>query len=271
MQSIKYRGINVTTEDYLRSKIIASEFKEYLCKFYKISEDEVGWDTVSNYLDYLVSQNLLYIHNVIRNPKFSGLTEFDEDHYVMVLNENEEIPITRRRFTKTHELAHVIAHFNCYGLGVKISLPLPTANNVDLGENEADFIANELLMPDSVIYSLAEKDYDFVQMRNYFQVSSSAMQTRLNNYLIFQQNIPRKYSLELTNGFRYRNDNSLTHLIYNRKTFVTFFLEFQDTGLPETYQDFCYQTEYLFASYKFNSAAKRILFNDIQKQVSLTA
>lgn len=97
-----------------------------------------------------------------------------ESGFAIFVNQNH--PLTRKRFTIAHEIAHFVLHEDQIGDGVfddgmyRSGLPAKV-------EYQANQLAADILMPRSVLMENADKP--IVQLADMFQVSETAMQVRL--------------------------------------------------------------------------------------------
>lgn len=97
--------------------------------------------------------------------------------YACFINENH--PVTRRRFTIAHELAHLILHKDLIGDGITDDALLRSglSNKV---EAEANRFAADILMPwDLINRAIAEGDETLPALAKAFNVSENAMSIRL--------------------------------------------------------------------------------------------
>jgi len=74
----------------------------------------VGEDPLYNVIE-LLEENNIKVFLPIVDKSFSGMSTIIKDKIaVIVLNQNEEIPVARKRFTALHELAHLYLDLNSF-------------------------------------------------------------------------------------------------------------------------------------------------------------
>lgn len=107
----------------------------------------------------------------------SGLIKrVEDDRYVICVNEDH--PVTRKRFTIAHEVAHYCLHKDDIGDGL-IDDYLYRSGLSSAKEREANRLAGEILMP---LHLLEEHDYKnkkAFELALIFNVSEAAMSIRL--------------------------------------------------------------------------------------------
>lgn len=100
-------GIDQKTKFDIRGiKITCAEDVEYAAE--KFRDDlGIGQDAVYKVVELLESLNIKVLQEKF-DPDFSGMsTDINKETMVIVLNDHEDIPIVRKRFTALHELAHL--------------------------------------------------------------------------------------------------------------------------------------------------------------------
>lgn len=93
---------------------------------------------------------------------------------------NKSHPITRRRFTIAHEIAHLVLHTHLIGEGIADDV-LYRSGLTNTIEIQANKLAAEILMPHHLLYeAIQEKGIqDIEKLAEYFWVSKSSMSVRL--------------------------------------------------------------------------------------------
>lgn len=110
---------------------------------------------------------------IIKSKKLGG-----ESGYACFVNNRH--PVTRRRFTIAHEIAHFILHRDMIGDGIKDDALLRSglSNHV---EAQANALAADILMPWSLIRELMDQGKNTVpDLAEALNVSANAMSIRLN-------------------------------------------------------------------------------------------
>ena len=75
---------------------------------------KLGEDTLTNIIEIL-EENRIKVYLLKADPAFSGMsTVLNGKIGVIVLNENKEIPVVRRRFSALHELAHLYLDLSAF-------------------------------------------------------------------------------------------------------------------------------------------------------------
>lgn len=111
----------------------------------------------------------------------SGMIKKDDtDHnsgYAIYVNKNH--PVTRRRFTIAHEIAHYLLHKDMIGDGI-VDDGLYRSGLPSTIETQANNLAAEILMPWHLIDQAMREGYNTVPLlADIFNVSKSAMSIRL--------------------------------------------------------------------------------------------
>lgn len=235
---INYHGIDVSTSFYNDACNQVLEFKIFLAKKYTVPLSLISWEHVSEYMNELVKNQQLIVQCTNATDKFSGLTKFIGDRFLIIVNTSPKINNSRLRFTLTHELMHIILHHSELDLGFKIKLQ-PSFINITEEERElqADFAANDLLMSSWLIKDRMSRGYSFERLKDSFQVSWSAMQTRLHNYLVFEIGIDFDDARKLTNLYRYCNDKTICSYVSTREDFIHYFVNFCEMPYPPSIED----------------------------------
>lgn len=235
---INYRGIDVSASFYNDACNQVLEFKIFLAKKYMVPLSLINWEHISEYMNELIKNQQLIVQTTNATDKFSGLTKFIDDRFLIIVNTSPKINNSRLRFTLTHELMHIILHHSELDLGFKIKLQ-PRFANISKEERElqADFAANDLLMSSWLIKDRMSKGYSFERLKDSFQVSWSAMQTRLHNYLVFEIGIDFDDARKLTNQYRYYNDKTICSYISTRDEFIHYFVDFCEIPCPPSIED----------------------------------
>lgn len=122
------------------------------------------------------------------DSKISGLIKKkadgdEEDSYEIYVNAGH--PDTRRRFTIAHEIAHFMLHKDYIGDGL-VDDALYRSGLTNRMEREANMLAAEILMPDTLIDRIVEEkelvpgDENYIsELAEALQVSKSALSIKL--------------------------------------------------------------------------------------------
>lgn len=122
------------------------------------------------------------VYESVYSDDFSGRIQKDREYlspsgYTIIVNEHH--PVTRRRFTIAHELAHFILHKDVIGDGVTDDA-LYRSGLSSRFEIEANKLAADILMPHELINKELENGVDTVhKLARIFNVSLSSMSIRL--------------------------------------------------------------------------------------------
>lgn len=116
---------------------------------------KLGEDALTNIIDIL-EENGVKVFLLKTNPSFSGMSSvLNGEIAVIVLNENREIPVVRRRFSALHELAHL--YLDLGGFDEKRA------------EKICDrFAASMLIVPNRLMQILGNKRTSIVMQELYF-------------------------------------------------------------------------------------------------------
>ncbi len=125
--------------------------------------------------------------NVRRAPGLpvSGFAQWHNGTWIVALNGLE--PDTRQRFSLAHELFHIINHHN----KDRLHPDTKRFTGYDTGERLADYFAACLLMPKRYVKSLAGQGLTLTELAATFDVSTTAMDIRLQQLRIAGQRPPR--------------------------------------------------------------------------------
>ena len=75
---------------------------------------KLGEDALPNIIEML-EENKFKIVLLEADKSFSGMSTIVDNHFgVIVLNQNKEIPVVRRRFSALHELAHLYLDLSAF-------------------------------------------------------------------------------------------------------------------------------------------------------------
>lgn len=267
---INYHGIDISTKFYTDVCNQVLEFKIFLSEKYMIPLSLISWEHICKYINELIDNQDLIVQEVKATTKFSGLTKFVDDKFLMIINKSPNIIEPRLRFTLTHELMHIVLHHSELDLGFKIKLQ---SEFTDISDNErelqADFAANDLLMSSWLIKDRMGDYYTFKELQNSFLVSESAMQTRLHNYLVFEMGIDFKYTKYLTNQYRYYNDKTICSYVAKRTDFINYFVNFCGIAYPPSIEDISDEVSFLIPNHdRLNWLGLNLIRNDIKAVLS---
>lgn len=113
---------------------------------------------------------------------------YDPEEKRIYLNDDNQ-PITRKRFTMAHEIAHVVLHHSVQGLLRRVFLRQDIIIPRDNTEAEANYFAGYLLMPDETIQDrlqytvlMGNGEQIIKHLAKLFAVSSDAMRVRLKTF-----------------------------------------------------------------------------------------
>jgi len=116
---------------------------------------KLGEDALPNIVEML-EENKIKVYLLKADKSFSGMsTLIDNKIGVIVLNENEEIPVVRRRFSALHELAHLY-------------LDLGRFDEKKIEKMCDHFAASMLILPEKLISILGNKRTNIVMQELYF-------------------------------------------------------------------------------------------------------
>ncbi len=93
---------------------------------------------------------------------------------------NAAHPLTRRRFTIAHEIAHYILHEDLIGGGITDGGALYRSKLSSAIESEANRLAAGILMPRHLVMSALEEENSLEGLSSLFNVSPQAMAIRLS-------------------------------------------------------------------------------------------
>lgn len=116
---------------------------------------KLGEDALPNIVEML-EENNIKVYLLKADKSFSGMsTILNNKIGVIVLNENEEIPVVRRRFSALHELAHLY-------------LDLSQFDEKKIEKMCDHFAASMLIIPEKLISILGKKRTNIVMQELYF-------------------------------------------------------------------------------------------------------
>ncbi|MDT2743978.1 ImmA/IrrE family metallo-endopeptidase [Enterococcus asini] len=133
---------------------------------------------------------------------FSGFVKKMDDFFILFVNDSIE-SVERKNFTFCHELYHYLHHFGI-GLGDEFNDLISESHyseKLDPIELEANYGASLMMCSDeALLYGLAHQwsSYDFFKN---MRMSSSAIKSRIVNYLRFNCGIPKERAKSLAGAF----------------------------------------------------------------------
>jgi Zn-dependent peptidase ImmA (M78 family) len=166
---------------------------------------KLGEDALTNIIGIL-EENGIKVFLLHTDPSFSGMsTVFNDKIAVIVLNENKEIPMVRRRFSALHELAHLYLDLRAF--------------DEKQAEKICDrFAASMLIIPAKLLLILGNKRTSIVMQELYFiaaryGISTSAIVYQAMSLGIITASFHRFFMIRYN---RYKTKDK-EHLVYSGK------------------------------------------------------
>lgn len=164
----------------------------------------LGMDELPNIMQMIELQDIKVIYSRDDSVRFSGLSGWawnNERHPFIVLNDNEQLPLDRKRFTAAHELGHLL-------LGKKLG------ENSD-HERIANRFAGAFLLPKEAI----EKElgssrkhlsvYELTELKRKYKISIQAIMYRLKDLGYLSESRYKGFVIS-NRKFKYDEQNGLT-------------------------------------------------------------
>lgn len=196
--------------------INVSDILHFFCNEYSIQL--IGFTSESNtYKSKLLSDgHFITLENVenvdsVFTKAVDGFTVKKNSNYVIELN--CDLPISRFTFTLLHELAHIKFHLNSKNtrLFKFNSKPGVNASNNKF-ENEANYIASTLFVPDEKLKYFFTNRYSYQEILDKTGMSNKALFNRIKNWLMYTIKMAPGVVLTLLWGYR-DSDNGLTEFL----------------------------------------------------------
>ncbi len=179
--------------------------KEYVINFNSPEEIEkaanvfrsklnLGIDPIYNLIE-LLEENGVRVFSTIASPSFSGMsTCVANSLLVVVFNNNEEIPLVRKRFTILHEIAHLFLDLEKFEDKVK--------------ERICDSFAGAVLLPQKKLLEyFGPKRNNFLTkelmaIKSYFGISIPAIIYRANSNQIVSDNYLKYFMIRYNKEYK---------------------------------------------------------------------
>ncbi|GAA5350884.1 ImmA/IrrE family metallo-endopeptidase [Streptococcus uberis] len=186
----------------------------YTYNYLKYDFSNLDQYNVSDFIDHIT-----YLKNIKISPihfqdtGITGLTIIDSKgksiHY------EKRNPTSRQNFTKCHELGHIL--LNHYG-----NIFLKSDKNKKPIEKEADTFSASILMPDIVLINLIYyQNKHFQDLLNSLNVSSEALNIRLEEWLNYYSNAPKSYIKKICYNYATRiNEKDIKDTIATFKGYI---------------------------------------------------
>ncbi|HEN6000201.1 TPA: ImmA/IrrE family metallo-endopeptidase [Streptococcus agalactiae] len=164
-----------------------------------------------DHITYLKDIKISPIH--FQDTGITGLTIIDSKG--TSLHYEKENPIFRQNFTKCHELGHILLnhHGNIFLESTKNKKPI---------EKEADTFSASILMPDIVLINLIfYQNKHFQDLLNTLNVSSEALNIRLEEWLNYYSDAPKSYIKKICSEYATRtNEKEIKDTIATFKSYI---------------------------------------------------
>ncbi len=161
----------------------------------------IKWETrPTNQLETIIKK---------QEPKSKEITTWEDilgyyDHNTQTIYlHTDNHPITRKRFTMAHEIAHVVMHHQLNGLLRNVFFRQDLVESRDEIEAEANYFAGYLLMPDREILKkleytvlLMDGEQTIKTFAKMFAVSAESMRIRMKLFKEEHPEIWKKYNME---------------------------------------------------------------------------
>lgn len=161
----------------------------------------ISWQTcTTEQLQKVIKQNNNSTYEEIQDWN-DVLGYYDPNTKKIYLNDENQ-PITRKRFTMAHEIAHVSLHHSINGLLRRVFLRQDIIIPRDAIEADANYFAGYLLMPDETLKDrlkytvlMASGEQIIKTLAKLFAVSTDAMRIRLKTFKKEHPEIWNEYNL----------------------------------------------------------------------------
>ncbi|EQB7810706.1 UNVERIFIED_CONTAM: ImmA/IrrE family metallo-endopeptidase [Streptococcus canis] len=182
----------------------------YTYNYLKYSLSNLDKYNISEFIDHITYLKKIKISPIhFQDTGITGLTIIDSKgksiHY------EKSNPTSRQNFTKCHELGHIL--LNHHG-----NIFLESDKNKNPIEKEADIFSASILMPDIVLINLIYyQNKHFQDLLNTLNVSSEALNIRLEEWLNYYSDAPMSYIKKICSNYATR-----THEKEIKDTIATF-------------------------------------------------
>jgi len=163
----------------------ASDFRE---KF------NLGIDPIYNLIE-LLEENGIRVFSTLAPPAFSGMSTCVSDSLmVVVYNDNNEIPLVRKRFTILHEVAHLFLNIDEFDEKTR--------------EKICDSFAGAVLLPKQKLFEYfgaKRKNFftkELMSIKSYFGISIPAIMYRAKAHQIITENYHKYFMIRYNSEFK---------------------------------------------------------------------
>ncbi|HEN0128853.1 TPA: ImmA/IrrE family metallo-endopeptidase [Streptococcus agalactiae] len=187
---------------------------KYTYNFLKCTNSNFNNYNISEFIDYIISFKKIKISPLhFTKSSISGMTITNSKG--TSLHYEKENPISRQNFTKCHELGHILLnhHGNIFLESTKNKKPI---------EKEADTFSASILMPDIVLINLIfYQNKHFQELLNTLNVSSEALNIRLEEWLNYYSDAPKSYIKKICSEYATRtNEKEIKDTIATFKGYI---------------------------------------------------
>lgn len=195
-------------DSYFKVWEIAKQELYHFMKLYHISKVHYTFKDYFNHITKKYKIKTLPHH--FSDEAILGLTLIDKLG-ISFSYESESNP-NRQNFTKCHELGHLILQHS----GTVFA---ENAQNQDWQEKEANYFSSFILMPDIILLTkIVYQQKTFQDLIRELEVSSQALEIRLEDFLFYQSHYPKEQIKEAIYHYKTRKSALLIHLIQSFKT-----------------------------------------------------
>lgn len=197
------RGLRVYTYHYIEIYFKILSFINEIAEYYDIQIKNVRHYHIKNYCIDVLQYDIAYS---TKKGSIAGLTLISEQLVAIVINANKNVHKERQTFSLMHEIAHTILHIDENSETQQFASVRNSLNHYENNEKieqeiEADICASILMINDDALIEQLKKKKTFEELKQIFNTSHSATQTRLTNFLIYTASYPYQKARELLSSY----------------------------------------------------------------------
>lgn len=212
MGYIVYRSIAVNKEDYFNILESLKDFTDGVKSYFGIEKKELRW---YHYKEYCENEKG-YIFDGFEfkksvSHKMGGNTMVLDDNTILI-SYNTNVLQTRQNFTQMHEIYHANFDIKLYSKGQNFYNLIQSngyTSDEQILELKADLGASILMVSDEALIDNIIRGYSFSELCDIFEISKSALELRIKNFLIFNLDLSFFQANILIEKYKLKNDSKI--------------------------------------------------------------